>query len=270
MGWEVVPIQPNTKLLVPGFGIHQNKVGKGEPVKFWFTERGAGLGVVAPANGFVLDFDDLEIYYKFCQELPALAKTYTESTPHSGRHMFFRSSDPIPPGLVLVPGIEIKRLVVVYPSKVEGLYYRILVNGDILYTSIRKALGPFLAKGGDKEQFPPKAARVGLPVGKLGGKNGDPGLIEQLKATWPILNYLAYFEPHLILTGRGRWFAGRCPWHPDHRPSLWVDAEKDLWGCHACGAHGDILNWHARRLETDSIGKAMRDLLTYRVEVADV
>ena len=102
---------------------------------------------------------------------------------------------------------------------------------------------------------------------KLGHKKDHPRYIRELKAGWPILVYLAYFEPDLLLTGGGRWLSGLCPWHEDHNPSLWVDVERDTWGCHTCHVGGDILDWHKRRMDSNNIGQAVRDLASYAVEV---
>jgi hypothetical protein len=252
--------------LVAGYGIYQNKV-EGEKISFWFQERGVNLAVVArPDGGVILDFDDIEVYFQFCNKWPKLAKSYTESTPRTGRHLFLRTTIPIPPGLVLVPGIEVKQLCLVSPSKVGGKSYRIIQYGDVLHVNVLEALQPFLAGGGDKELVSPKITLVGRPVGKSGYIMHNRGFVAELKARWPIVDYLRYFEPNLFLTGRGRWLSGRCPWHDDHIPSLWIDSKRNAWGCHACKAHGDILNWHALRLG-ENITNTIRDLARYKVEV---
>jgi hypothetical protein len=223
--------------------------------------------VIAPDGGVILDFDKPEVYELFCKRWPELAASYTESTPRGGKHIFLRTSENIPRGLVLVPGIEVKQIVLVYPSKIGGKGYSVAVPGEVLRGNVLEALQPFLVPGG---KYPPSpvAPVLGHPGGKLGHQNGESGFLAELKQRWPILAYLQYFEPKLLLTGRGgRWYSGRCPWHEDHKPSLWIDAERGLWGCHGCGARGDIINWHARRLNTTDFGKAIRDLAEYQLEV---
>lgn len=250
-----------------GFGFYKNKVESGQKVRYWFQEHHANLAVVAhPEGGVILDFDQIEVYYQFCNMWPKLAKSYTESTPRTGRHLFLRTTVPIPPGLVLVPGIEVLQECLVYPSKVEGLYYRVVVAGEILRGNVLEALQPFLLGGRDKLPLPPNVIAVGRPVAKKGYKNGNRGFIAALKARWPILDYMRYFEPKLLLTGRGRWLSGLCPWHDDHTPSLWVDVERNTWGCHTCQIGGDILDWHKRRMG-NNITDALCDLARYKVEV---
>jgi len=93
------------------------------------------------------------------------------------------------------------------------------------------------------------------------------GIISDVKSRWPILSYLAYFEPKLILTGGGRWRRGLCPWHNDRNPSLWVDTLNNLWGCHACPAHGDVVNWHSKKYCWASQLAAAKDLSRWDVRV---
>ena len=266
-GWQVVPVQPNSKRLVATYGIYLNKADSGVKVNFWFQERGVNLAVVPPWDkGIILDFDQVEVYSQFCDRWPEMAASYTESTPRGGMHIFLGTSTPIPRGLVLRPGIEVKQIALVYPSKVEGRYYQIEVPGEILTFPVLDALQPFIATEGNKVPDQIKVRKMGRPVGEYWHENEDPTFITDLKARWPILDYLSHFEPGLVLRGQGRWLTGRCPWHDDKHPSLWVDCERNLWGCHGCGAHGDILNWHARHLERD-MGSAVHDLARYQIEV---
>ncbi len=46
----------------------------------------------------------------------------------------------------------------------------------------------------------------------------------------------------------GRWWLALCPFHDDHHPSLWIDAERNKAGCHAgCTDHPlDALEFYAR------------------------
>ena len=99
----------------------------------------------------------------------------------------------------------------------------------------------------------------------MGNQAENLGIIQLAKETWPILPYLAYMGVDLKLTGRGRWRSGLCPWHDDSRPSLWLDTVRNLWGCHACGQHGDVLNFHALRLGGVTPGEAAKDLLRYDI-----
>ena len=247
-GWETIPAQPNSKRLIPGFGLYLEKVRTGRVVEFWWRERNANLAVVAPRDALILDFDRAEVYDRFVGSWPELAASYTESTPRGGKHVFLRTIQPIPLGTVLEPGIEVKHVVLVYPSVVAGIPYQVAVPGEILTGDLLESLKPFMSIRVDRSPDPAAAGRLEAPVGDSRQNNHDRGIIAEVKAKWPILQYLHHFEPKLYLHGRAQFLTGRCPWHNDTHPSLWVNTKNNTWGCHACGAHGDILNWHSRRL----------------------
>ena len=45
------------------------------------------------------------------------------------------------------------------------------------------------------------------------------------------------------LERRGEEWAGLCPFHDDHNPSLSVNMQKRVYHCHACGAGGDCFTF---------------------------
>ena len=229
--------------------------------------------MMAPDWAVILDFDQGDLYDHFTAAWPDMAITYTEST-RRGFHVFFKLADgarPVVPGLIR--GVEVKRFCLVHPSRVGGVEYEIMQPGPILTfsaTRVQEALQPFLEPGGENIQPYPPAGRCASPGANQSHKSGDRrnhGMMAKVKAPWPILAYLLYFEPKLQLRGEGRWRSGKCPWHHDNKPSLWVDVERNTWGCHACGLHGDIVNWHALRLGVKDMVLTMRDLAGYNVTV---
>jgi len=48
---------------------------------------------------------------------------------------------------------------------------------------------------------------------------------------------------HVSLKKKGREMVGLCPFHDDHRPSLYVNADKQIFKCFACGAGGSIFTF---------------------------
>lgn len=259
-GWGLIPIQPNTKKIVKGFGQYQKRVETDQEINYWFRDRNCNLAVVCPITGVVLDFDRIEIYNEFCGVSPHLAKSYTEYTPRWGRHVFLIGTSIIKPGLKFVPGIEVKRFCLVFPSIVDGRGYGISNPGLILRGDILKGVSMFLltkqkdSLGGWGERASDKLEVV------LREKSDKRGILTEVKSQWSILNYLHFFEPRLVLKGQGRFLAGCCPWHDDETPSLWVDWENNIWGCHGCGRHGDVINWHALKIHTSDMVAAARDL----------
>lgn len=53
---------------------------------------------------------------------------------------------------------------------------------------------------------------------------------------------LVGLDVQLIQGTSGFWNA-RCPFHDDNRPSMWINPDRGMWGCHACGAKGDAYNY---------------------------
>jgi DNA primase len=48
---------------------------------------------------------------------------------------------------------------------------------------------------------------------------------------------------HVNLVKKGREMVGLCPFHDDHRPSMNVNAVKQIFKCFACGAGGDVFKF---------------------------
>jgi len=48
---------------------------------------------------------------------------------------------------------------------------------------------------------------------------------------------------YVALTRRGREFIGLCPFHQDHRPSMYVSPAKQIFKCFACGAGGGVFQF---------------------------
>jgi DNA primase catalytic core len=67
--------------------------------------------------------------------------------------------------------------------------------------------------------------------------------VEKLRQRLPLLDYLR--QQHWVArpAGRGSEFVGRCPLHPETRPSFYVNARKNLFYCHGCGQGGDLIRF---------------------------
>lgn len=48
---------------------------------------------------------------------------------------------------------------------------------------------------------------------------------------------------HVSLAKKGKEMVGLCPFHDDHRPSMNVNVDKQIFKCFACGAGGDVLKF---------------------------
>jgi hypothetical protein len=224
-----------------------------EKIEYWFRFRHANMAVIAPAGSVILDFDNVSVYTHFCEASPEASCSYTERTPRGGAHVFVNIAEEAQ--IETVEGLEVKRIALVYPSKVQGKPYSV-AGGRIVKVRLEEAL-----QGFGTVKHTPSPTKQG-PGPSHGQNGGDSGVIDKIKDDWPIREYLAFFEPALKLSGSGRWLAGLCPYHADRRPSLWVDTKRNLWGCHGCKEHGDVVNWHALRKGL-TIKDAIRDLVKW-------
>ena len=64
---------------------------------------------------------------------------------------------------------------------------------------------------------------------------------------------------HVNLVKKGREMVGLCPFHDDHRPSMNVNAVKQIFKCFACGAGGDVFKFVQMR-ENLSFSQAIERL----------
>ncbi len=58
---------------------------------------------------------------------------------------------------------------------------------------------------------------------------------------------------HVALKPKGREFVGRCPFHDDHSPSMYVVPQKGIFYCFACGAGGNALDFVMRHHKMEFI-----------------
>jgi DNA primase len=67
--------------------------------------------------------------------------------------------------------------------------------------------------------------------------------LDELKQQISLMDYLQAhaWQPARPLS-RGRWM-GLCPLHEDHKPSLLVDPNKNLFYCYGCGRGGDVIRF---------------------------
>lgn len=68
----------------------------------------------------------------------------------------------------------------------------------------------------------------------------DYSLISRIQQANDIVDVVS---EHLRLDKKGKELVGLCPFHSDHRPSLYVSPSKQIFKCFACGAGGDVLKF---------------------------
>jgi len=68
----------------------------------------------------------------------------------------------------------------------------------------------------------------------------DASLISRIQQANDIVDVVA---EHLSLAKKGKEMVGLCPFHTDHKPSMYVNPAKQIFKCFACGAGGDVLKF---------------------------
>ena len=68
----------------------------------------------------------------------------------------------------------------------------------------------------------------------------DQAIINQVQQANDIVDIIG---EHVSLKRKGREMVGLCPFHDDHRPSLYVNPAKQIFKCFACGAGGGIFTF---------------------------
>jgi len=68
----------------------------------------------------------------------------------------------------------------------------------------------------------------------------DQAAINQVQQANDIVDVIS---EHVSLKKKGREMVGLCPFHDDHRPSLYVNPVKQIFKCFACGAGGGIFTF---------------------------
>lgn len=81
--------------------------------------------------------------------------------------------------------------------------------------------------------------------------------IESIKQTHNLLSVMR--ARGVVLKKQGKQYMAKCPFHEDRKPSLSVDAAKELWHCFGCGAGGDVLGFLSR-IENKPLPTLLREL----------
>lgn len=68
----------------------------------------------------------------------------------------------------------------------------------------------------------------------------DESVKNQIRQATDIVNLVG---EHLSLIRKGKDWVGVCPFHEDHRPSMYVSQVRQLFKCFACGAGGDVFKF---------------------------
>jgi len=245
LGIAILPLKPRSKHLQPGFGSRQTSITDRDDARRWFLDSNANLGVVlgGPTGLVVADWDDASAYLHWSASLGASVRSLTEQTAR-GYHVFFFTETRLSSAADSACEFKTSGACAVAPSiHPSGTRYSVVYPDPIttLDSSTARSLFPFLSAASHPKP-PPDPTSSSLPITQT-------SLIARIKAACPILHELTSAGIELRPAGRNT-LVGRCPFHDDHTPSLWVYPDTGLWGCNrpdclAAGTH-DVINFRAR------------------------
>lgn len=249
LGVPVLPCYGRSKAILQGFGIHQPNFPDERFLYNWLINLDNNYALVTGHDGLVvLDFDDQEIYQYWAGQAGKFALSYTVATAR-GYHVYFRADDL---RSWKAEGVEVmgkgKAVMGAYSLHPDGFVYQ-PVNAPAIMKIESVTDFFFLSDHRPELSEPPKILQDPSRKARQGSD-----AISKIKAAWPILRSLELLFPecYASLKGQGRWIHGLCPFHDDHQASFWIDQQRGLFGCHACDAHGDVINLVALRYEISS------------------
>ncbi|MGC8968104.1 MAG: bifunctional DNA primase/polymerase [Thermus sp.] len=132
LGYAALPLSPGEKRPHPGLVPHGLKEASLDPATleaWWRACPRCGVGILAPEEVLVLDFDDPEAWERLKEEYPALLEAPRQRTASGGYHAFLRL-----PGVRLsattrkLPGVDLRGMgrayVVAWPTRLaDGRSY---------------------------------------------------------------------------------------------------------------------------------------------------
>lgn len=258
LGVPLLPLKPRSKHLQPGFGPRKACISDVSCARQWFLTTDANLAVLlGPPSGLVVaDWDDDLAYQRWRASLGAAVSTLAESTPR-GVHLFFFAP---PLRSAAGDGCELKTCgaCAVAPSiHPSGRRYLPLHPPPIapLDPALAGALFPFLSdRVAPRPPRDVRRCRAAAPA----------GLIDRIKAARSTFAEMRDAGV-LLAPGGPNTLVGRCPFHDDHAPSLWLYPDSGVWGCNrpdcrAAGVH-DVINFRAfwRRISNRAAIRQLAD-----------
>lgn len=236
---------------------YQDRLPSEWEVKCMFPSSLNNLAIITGWNGLtVLDFDNREAFFDWWGIYQV--KTYMVLTARgvhvylfSGQHVMNRKGK----------GLDVKAAggYVLAPPSIHptGAEYTVLLDLPILRVeSIEQLLPvslfppaeqpkPTVGHSGSFLQGQQGQNTIDDPWKAIEGGYGLPGqdLIKVIREKISLLDYLPGAQQS---SGDGRWWMVECPFHDDHRPSMWIDTQRGICGCYTCGfTYMDVINLYA-------------------------
>lgn len=263
LGIATIPISYKSKQPKIKWLSYTERLPEVNELSNWFASDMNNIAIVTGwENLCIIDFDDMDVFYKWMfwadgNRTASMVRDHTRLHLSSrGAHMFVfcgrADNTEFQTVNAKLPKIDIlaSRKYALLPPSVHpsGKTYEVYRGG--LPLSIG-SLYDVLPKKWIDAAIAQKAAQ-NAPAGFSGatppnipsvsfGANFDPWeaaempeherqTVAKIKQATRIEDLISGWEES---GGNGRWKLTRCPFHDDHNPSFWLDAENQVCGCHA-------------------------------------
>lgn len=256
-GIAVLPIfYKSKKPAIKSWIEYQSKLPTEEEVTEWFSHKWRNLAIITGwQNLVIIDFDTFDKYAEWLQFAtsgqPALVAQYSCAVVTArGVHIYVYCANA---HNMKLPGLDIKACggyVLVPPSMhPSGVQYTWLTNGPIMeVSSIEELLPDTWLSQEHTEQ--PIVQTVSLDPWELAGSRQQisMGVISRIKNSIKITDLIPAEK-----SSRQGWYKTLCPFHKDTEPSFWIDNNRGLCGCYACGGKNmDVINLYSRLNHIDN------------------
>lgn len=275
LGIATVPITYKTK--VPGHTWAEYKAKlptSGELLKWFSGGNLHNYGVVVGWNNLVvLDFDDINLFYKWylwgAEDDPKSAAVEVINSAFMvksarGMHVYVSIDEPLhntsmpgldikANGLVLGPGSTHPTGAVYTAQKGEIVIPRIEKLSDVLFDEWMVNLNT--EPIGDQIDSIDEFGDINDPF-ESASINLVPNAVDRIKHSIKMTSILS----GVVKTG-DYWSMALCPFHKDNNPSFWIDERRQIGNCQKCNFQRplDVVNVYARLHQIDE-GDAIRTL----------
>lgn len=241
-GFSVIPIgYYSKKPSIRSWQPYQDRLPTRRELLEWFPSELRNIALITGNGLAVIDFDVMDVFEYWYQQTHL--KTYMVKT-RRGIHVYIKTRQPAKNYHSPLLDIKAERGYVLIPPSMHpsGYQYEIFQNAPILsIDQIQDVLPAEYTP--EPEYVPPTEPTLINDPWILADKAAtiESGVIEKIRRDISILNFLNGDSRD------GRWYTTYCPFHEDHNPSFWIDAQRGLCGCRKCNIKEmDVINLYAR------------------------
>jgi hypothetical protein len=257
IGIAVIPIfYKSKKPALRSWIEFQSRLPTEQELNSWFSHKLRNLAIITGwQNLVVIDFDTFDKYSEWLQwatvgQAALVAQYSVCAVTARGVHIYIKCSQA---DNMKLPGVDIKACggYVLAPPSVHpsGVGYTWLTEGPIMEVDSLEEVIPDTWLSQHNTEQPIVTVPI-LDPWEAAGHHSQIGMgtINRIKQQVKITDLLP-----AIKSSKQGWYKTLCPFHTDNEPSFWVDDNRGLCGCYACGGKPmDVINLYARLNQVDN------------------